>query len=126
MRSVLAVLIYLVEISDFCQDLWLPAIPDPSKSTVLVKSLPRSPVRRIQMHEHLIPGHEACRRMKRERPAEFEQLTKSPSSIVSIILPTLFKSCSAGESLKTLGIMEPIHTDLSEGKILESHLLFIM
>ena len=88
----------LVEVPDFCQDLWLPAIPDPGKSSVLVKPLPRAPIRRIQMHEHLIPRHETCRRMKREGPVELEKLTKPPAGIVSIFLPALFKSGSAGES----------------------------
>ncbi len=97
MRSVLAVLMNWLIYANFGQDVGLPTISDPGKSTVLIKSLPRSPVCSIQMNEHLIPRHEACSRMKRERPVEFEQLTEPTSSIVSVVLPTLFQPRSGGE-----------------------------
>ncbi|HJS66724.1 MAG TPA: hypothetical protein VJ760_05270 [Nitrospiraceae bacterium] len=54
----------LIDIADFDQNTWLPTIFDPGTSMILIEPLPRAPVRRIQMHEHLIPSHEACRWMK--------------------------------------------------------------
>ena len=87
----------LVEVPDFCQNLRLPTVAEAGKSSVLIEPLPRSPVRRIQMHEHLIPRDKTCRRMKREGPVEFEKLTKPSACIAPVILPALFESGSAGK-----------------------------
>jgi hypothetical protein len=88
----------LVYVSNFRQDVRGEPISDPCKSTVLVKPRPRPPIRPIQVNEHFIPHHKACRRMNPERPVEFEHLSKSSAGIVPVVLPTLFDPRSAGKT----------------------------
>lgn len=90
----------LIHVPDFDQHRWLHTVADPGKSTVLIKPLPGSPIRIIQMDEDLIPPHETHSRIHWNRPAEFEHLPKPPAGFASIGLPALFKSGAAGEGAK--------------------------
>ncbi len=50
----------LIYVSNFRQDVRGELIPDPCKSTVLVKPRPRPPIRPVQANEYFIPHHKAC------------------------------------------------------------------
>ena len=84
----------LVHITDFRLDLWTEPISESDKTAVLIKSQvrlePWPPVRIVQIHEHLIPDHEICTWKGRDRPGEFEKLTKARARIAAVCLPALF------------------------------------